>query len=1663
MSAGLVLYFPCLTPSVRLYCVAPSNSSFLRRYPPRPQEGGKSIAASSALLSISDVKLVGVSATSRTFKKISEITGRVSKMKNQPFQSIRKSLYDPREHDACGVGFIARLDAQPTHKVLEDALMALGRMAHRGGSGCGPKAADGAGLMVALPRAFMRRVWQPLCGALPEEYGIGHFFMPREPELCRQVEKIVEETLAGHDLRVLGWRDTPVQAGVLQKHALAGLPRIRQLAVARAYGVAAADEGEAFERLLYVARKHMEQDVLSRAACTADDFHVASFSGRGIVYKGMLPGGRLAAFYSDLAQPDFASCFAIFHERYSTNTRPSWRLAQPFHCLAHNGEINTLRGNINNMRMREPFMHSELFGADMRYLKPVLDRQGSDSAMLDNAMELLLRGGRTLAHAAMMLVPEPFGATYIMGDDKRAFYEYHAALMEPWDGPSALVFSDGWRQIGAQLDRNALRPCRYIITKDNTVILASEAGVLDIPEAHVARRGRLGPRRMLMVDFARHRVVTDAECKNRVIYSKPYRHWVREHGVTLRDLPLPPQNPATEPEGQDLLRQQYLYGFSKEELVEIIAPMAKNAQEPMSSMGLDTPLAVLSQKPQLLFHYLKQCFAQVTNPPIDPLREGLVMTLTGFAGRRGNVLDEVPGHYSLLRLPNPVLMPDDLRRMLLSEHPAVKAARLDMLFDVPKKRGSAALALEKGLKSMCVAADKALEQGCTILALSDARSDALRAPIPSLLAVSALHQHLLRSGRRLLCGIVADTGEAREVMHLAQLIAFGAAAVHPRVAWATVEAMSREGLLGKNDTPLKARAAYSTALQKGLLKTFSRMGISTLRSFIHAQGFEAVGLNKEFVDKYFTGLPSRIGGIGLESVAFDALARHSSAFEGLALRREGAGASPVAGGEAFPASSRRQDAAKGGLLLPPLPDTGRFKPRNAGERHLWTTKAVRSLHRAVRENDAASFAEYAAESDNQTYGPVTLRSLLRFRAATPVTMEEVEPEENILRRFVGAAMSFGSISSEAHRAIAVAFNRVGGRSNCGEGGEDAARCSILPDGSNPRSKVRQIASGRFGVTAFYLAQADEIQIKMAQGAKPGEGGQLPAHKVLPEIARVRGTTPGVTLISPPPHHDIYSIEDLAQLIFDLKRFNPTAKVSVKLVAGSNVGTIASGVAKAGADIILVSGHDGGTGASPRSAIAHVGLPWELGLAETQSALLHNGMRRMVKLQTDGQLRTGRDLAVAALLGAEEFGFGAGLLVALGCCMLRVCHLGSCPAGIAAQDATLRARQKGTAEHVERYLRFLAADMRKHMAALGFRTVDEMIGRADMLEPAPLPALRQTLANCPWLDESTAKAWLGKLGNLDFSRVLHCDGVACRMPEEDANQESMLSPFEDSPLETELLRAVRPSLSSGRPACFEGIVSNTDRSVCARLAGEIARTAGEAGLRPGTVEIVLKGTAGQSAGAFLTRGVRLYIKGEANDYVGKGLSGGIISVAPAAPDALLFLNMNQEQAVIGNVALYGATSGELYVGGSAGERFAVRNSGASAVVEGVGDHACEYMTGGVVVVLGQTGYNFAAGMSGGLAFVYDRAETFQTRCNLDSVDIASVWRAEDVSLLRSLIEKHLAHTGSPLSRALLGDWSAQLPLFFKITPLEYANALERIKRGENPGAESVPATEEVFRP
>lgn len=1514
-------------------------------------------------------------------------------------------LFDPRrEHDACGVGFVAYLDGQSRHDVMHMALGAMTRMAHRGG-GDG-KNGDGAGILFPLPRDFFLRQW-PALSVCAAPWAVAQLFLPQDAALRALCLQRFREIFTACGLRVEDERDVPVREDVLAPAARQTMPGFLQLLVlpdTSSPEAAELHDPEALERRLFLAR-HMAENLiwkeLRRQGQDTRLFYVASCSCRSIVYKGMLPGSRLGEFYTDLTDEDCAAPFAVFHERFSTNTLPSWPLAQPFRLAAHNGEINTLRGNAAHMGVREAVLASPLLGAHLKDALPVINPDTSDSGTLDNVLELLVRAGYTLPHALMMMVPEPFGPTFVMGDNKRAFYEYHSSLMEPWDGPTCLVFTDGWRRVGAMPDRNGLRPCRWSVSRDGLMVLGSESGLVDVPEEDIIQRGQLQPRRMILADVEHHRIAPDAEIKGQVIRSQPWRRWLQKHAVRLETLngmgeesdaahALPPLDRRLRQAGCDSSWQR-----------QVLVPMAENAQEPVCSMGTDKPLPCLSDEPQSLFRWFKQRFAQVTNPPIDPYREQLSMSLMGHAGRAGNILEPGPESCAVLRLPHPFLTTDDMRRIRASRRPAVRAATLDATFPA---HGDGE-ALRAALDRLFADAEAAIAQGATILVVSDTAMTAGKAPIPALLACAGLHHHLIRAGLRHACGIIAESGEACEVIHMAQLIGYGVNAVCPHAALDAVRRMAREGRLSTDAGPLDeedAQERYINALKKGLLKAFARLGISTLRSFRGSQPFEALGLSQDVIDRYFTGTPCSISGIGLETLARDAALRHAQAWD---------------------------DA-----------DTTAAAPAA----RLWSPRTVRALHTAVNEDTAGqapspawqTFSSLCNEQEAQGF---TLRSLLEIAPdpdRAPVPLDEVEPEEAILRHFVGAAISYGAISDEAHRTLAEGCNACGVPSNCGEGGEDPARNTPRTDADghrhDARSRIRQIASGRFGVTAEYLAHAEEIQIKAAQGAKPGEGGQLPAYKVTVDIARVRATMPGVSLVSPPPHHDIYSIEDLAQLIYDLRHLNPSARISVKLVAESGVGTIAVGVAKAGADCVVISGHDGGTGASPHSAIHYVGLPWESGLAEAHQALVTCGMRRRVSLQTDGLLRTGRDVLVAALLGAEEFAFGTALMVSMGCVMCRNCMKGRCPAGIATQDEKLRARFKGRPEHVERFLRLLAGDVRRELAALGFRSLNEAVGHADLL------AQRTDIT--------------GRAASLDLSRLLWTPDAAC-----EHHAGGFPRVCDPTALEQDLDQAAEPVLAGQCDHLhIERTIRNVDRAVGARLSGSIVLRHGAAGLPQDSLHLHFHGQAGQSLGAFLAPGVTLEVEGSVNDYAGKGLAGGTIVVHPDAGARFVAA----EQAVAGNVALYGATAGEAYFCGQAGERFAVRNSGACAVVEGVGDHGCEYMTGGTVVVLGRTGYNFAAGMSGGTAFVYDLDEHFQNRCNIESVDLESVWQEEDQALLRRLVERHAACTGSAKAASLLANWDAALPLFVKVMPLDYKNVLRRQAEAAH-DAETASATEEVF--
>jgi glutamate synthase (NADPH/NADH) large chain len=1490
-----------------------------------------------------------------------------------------QGLYDPSlERDACGLGFVADLHRPPSHEVVAMGIEILRRLAHRGAAGCDPCSSDGAGILIHVPHARYERTLAHIGIELPLEgdYGVAQCFLSRNPALCWAEMRCLEEAVRHHNQKVIGWRDVPIDESVVGPLGRESMPVFKQLFIGRMC------PASVFERTLFMIRKRA-----GRRASEArlKDFYVASCSSKTVVYKGLALPERLADFYRDLHEEETRSRLALVHSRFSTNTFPTWERAHPYRHIAHNGEINTLRGNQTWMAAREPLLASAAFGEHLADFKPIIRPGGSDSASLDNVVDFLVAGGRSLPHVMMMLVPEAWEAHDEMPPERRAFYEYHASLVEPWDGPAALLFTDG-QYVGATLDRNGLRPMKYVITASGFVVAASELGVVDFPAEDVVEKGRLQPGKMLLVDFARGRVVGDDEIKKEVATAKPYTQWLEGNKLDLKSIPSPDLAPALSAE--DRRRRMLAAGYSREDLRVLLAPMATGGEEPTGSMGNDAPLAVLSERPQLLFRYFKQQFAQVTNPPIDPIREKLVMTLVSCVGGEGNLLAETPDQCRLLELPQPILTNEDLAKLTCGALPDFPVRVLPALFDAEsgsedQKGGGAAL--ERALVALCEAAEKAVDDGVSILVLSDRGVDREHAAIPSLLATSAVHHTLARAGKRMRVGLVVETGEAREVADVALLVGYGAGAVNPYLAFEAIDALHI-------DAPRGERAEhYVHALDKGLLKVMSKMGISCLSSYHGAQIFEAVGIGHETTERWFPGTASRIGGIGLAEIERESLLRHAAAFEG----------------DVASAVSDEDALDVGGV----------YAWRVGGERHLWSPKTVASLQKAARLQDAKSYEEYARLINDQGELPFTLRGCWDFAfAESALPLEEVEPAAKIVRRFATGAMSFGSISKEAHENLAIAMNRIGGKSNSGEGGEDEARFLPMENGDSKRSAIKQVASARFGVTAHYLVNADELQIKIAQGAKPGEGGQLPGHKVDEAIARVRHSVPGVTLISPPPHHDIYSIEDLAQLIFDLKAVNDRARVSVKLVSETGVGTIAAGVAKAHADVIHIAGHDGGTGASPLSSIHHAGTSWELGLAETHQVLVLNGLRERVKLQVDGQLKTGRDVAFAALLGADEFGFATAPLVASGCIMMRKCHLNTCPVGVATQDPVLRARFQGTPEHVINYLFFVAEELRAIMAKLGFRTLDEMVGRADRI------AVRD-------LDHPKART-------LDFRAVLHA--------QERPNRTEMTAAPGDvsgfaSSTEEALLEAARLSVKFGAPSTMQIALTNADRAFGARLAGEIARKHGAAGLNEGTIVVEATGTAGQSFGAFATRGMLLVLEGDANDYVGKGLSGGVLAVRPPARSSF----KAHENVIVGNTCLYGATSGKAFFAGRAGERFAVRNSGAQAVVEGVGDHGCEYMTGGTVVVLGQTGRNFAAGMSGGVAYVLDDERTLAGRVSKAMVDLEPLG-ADDEALLRALVEEHVAHTRSARGRSILSSWGRRR--FVKVMPHEWRRVLQLRKTG-----------------
>jgi glutamate synthase (NADPH/NADH) large chain len=1477
-------------------------------------------------------------------------------------------LYDPAyEHAACGLGFVARVDGERTHEIVEQGLEILDNLAHRGATGADPDTGDGAGIMLQIPDAFFRRECRRLAIDLPPPgaYAVGTLFLSPDPDLRAICQRELERIAAEEGQPVLGWRDVPVAPDKIGAAARSVAPAIRQVFIARTV------RGEAaFTRKLYLIRRRLHWLVHERYG-GSPTCYVVSLSAGTIIYKGLLRGPQLAAFYPDLRDPAVASALALIHSRFSTNTLGSWELAHPFRYVAHNGEINALRGNVNWMRAREHELQATLFPNHLGALGPIVQPNGSDTSAFDNALEFLVLAGRSLPHAVMTMVPEAWENDEAMDPERRAFYAYTSSLMAPWDGPAAIAFSDG-KIVGATLDRNGLRPARYSITRDGLVILASEEGVLPVPPEDVLSRWRLGPGQMLVVDTVRKRVMEDDEVKRTIVRRKPYRRWVKEEMTSLDRLP--PAQHDRPPERASLLERQRAFGYTFEELRLLLTPMAAEGGEPTGSMGTDTPLAVLSERPQLLFAYFKQLFAQVSNPPIDPLREAMVMSLRMTLGPEINLIEERPEHCEQILLDHPILAEDDVEKLRHLQLPPFHAATLSLLFPVAEgERGMA-----RALDLLCARAEEEIENGASILVLSDRGIDVEHAALPSLLATAAVHHHLVREGMRTRAGLVVETAEAREVHHIALLIGYGAAAVNPYLAVESLAALADVGQI-PGCTREQAIANYVKALNKGLLKIISKMGISTLVAYCGAQVFEAVGLDRALLDRHFTGTASRIGGIDLSGLARETLTRHHHAFAGVEAGDLEAG--------------------------------GEYQQRQQGEYHQWNPVSITALQRAVQTNNFATFKEFSRHFDAESARLATIRGLFDFQRS-PIPLTEVEPVERIVRRFSTGAMSFGSISKEAHETIAIAMNRIGGKSNTGEGGEEPER--FIPDqnGDSRRSAIKQVASARFGVTANYLVNADVLQIKMAQGAKPGEGGQLPGHKVSDAIARARYSMPGVGLISPPPHHDIYSIEDLAQLIHDLKNVNPHAAVSVKLVAEVGVGTIAAGVAKAKADHITIAGHDGGTGASPLSSIKHAGLPWELGIAEAQQVLVANDLRGRVVLQADGQLKTGRDVVIAALLGAEEFAFSTAPLVATGCIMMRACHLNTCPVGIATQNPVLRAKFAGKPEHIINYFFFLAQEVRELMAELGFRTVDEMVGRTDRLRT-----------------RRVSQHW--KTSGIDLTPIL----TPARGPGASHQHERQNHALSGA-LDNLLIERCRDALEQRRPIQLELPIRNINRTVGGMLSGEIARRHGEEGLPDGTIRLTFRGVAGQSFGAWAARGLTMILEGETNDYAGKGLSGGKLVITPPPGAAYI----PERSIIAGNVALYGATAGEAYVRGVAGERFAVRNSGAVAVVEGVGDHGCEYMTGGTVLVLGPTGRNFAAGMSGGTAFVLDLWGRFAQSCNQEMVTLEPIESREDIALVRRLLKQHLDHTGSTLAQRLLLHWPDYQPRFVKVMPHDLKRVL-----------------------
>ncbi|MFA5084942.1 MAG: glutamate synthase large subunit [Candidatus Omnitrophota bacterium] len=1498
----------------------------------------------------------------------------------------KQGLYDPAfEHDACGVGFVCDIAGNRSNETVMKGLEVLDRLSHRGATGADPRTGDGAGLLIQMPHEFFARVSPEAGIELPSlgNYGTGLIFLPTDNKDRESCKEILSAIVKKEGQNILGWRSVPVDDSDIGTSAKNTQPVIEQIFIKRGETTGC---GLSFERKLYVIRKRAENKIRSLKLKQGSLFYITNISARTFSYKGLLMPCQVDRFFVDLRDREIKSAITLVHSRYSTNTFPTWDLAQPFRFLAHNGEINTLRGNINWMKAREGLLKSGVFGKDIKDIFPVITPGGSDSASLDNIFELLVLAGRPLEHVMMMLIPNAWEQDKAMSSALKNFYKYHACIMEPWDGPAAITFTDGVK-VCAVLDRNGLRPARYIITKDKTVVMASEAGALDIDPGKILVSGKIEPGKMLLIDTSIGKIIEDSEIKNNVAKTGPYGSWLRKNMV---EFPVLRSGKTKDRPIKDLTSLEKAFGYSREDIKFILKPMAEKAQEPVGSMGNDTPHAVLSNESHLLFSYFKQLFAQVTNPAIDPIREELVMSLETYLGPEKNLLDETPLHCHKLRIKHPILTNEDLDSIRKIKINGFRTKTISLLFGIKNKNG-----LSKGLEDVCLKASSAIKEGYTFVILSDRGVKKGVAAIPSLLALGAVHQHLVKKSLRTRIGLIVESAEPREVHHLALLFGYGADCVNPYLAYEVVEQLTKDGDLALNRAA--ARRNYIKALEKGILKVLSKMGISTLQSYRGAQIFEALGLSDAVIEKCFTGTPSRIGGIGLDTIVAEVIKRNEEAY-------------PESGPENF-------ELKTGGL----------YQWKKDGEFHLWNPETIAALQEAAWCGDYKKYKEFSGLINDQTGHQCTLRSLLKFKNTKAIPLDEVEKPESIVKRFATGAMSFGSISKEAHETIAIAMNRLGAKSNTGEGGEDPARFSSIPDCDSTRSAIKQVASGRFGVTTNYLVNADELQIKIAQGAKPGEGGQLPGHKVSLTIAKTRYTTPGVTLISPPPHHDIYSIEDLAQLIFDLKNVNTRARISVKLVSEVGVGTVAAGVAKGHADMILISGGDGGTGASPLSSIKHAGLPWELGLSETHQTLVLNSLRSRVRLQTDGQMRTGRDVAIAALLGADEFGFASAILVILGCVMLRHCNLNNCSVGVATQDEILRKRFKGRPEFIINYLRFVVEEMREIMAGLGIRTVDEMIGRVDLLEP-------DSSISCP------------KGKTLDFSKILYKPLMHKNITTYDISSHENDT---NKSLDLDLIRSARDSLDKAMPVKIERFIDNTNRTTGAMLSGEICRIRGEDGLPEDTIQCKFRGVAGQSFGAFLTKGVSFELEGMANDYVGKGISGGKIIIRPDRNSDY----KAEENIILGNTAFYGAISGEAYIRGVSGERFCIRNSGLYTVVEGVGDHGCEYMTGGRVIILGKTGRNFAAGMSGGIAYIYDKDRLFKRRCNLNMVKIENIY-AEDEDLLRNMIANHLKFTQSPVAEKILNAFRKEKRRFLKVMPIEYKRIMEAKKTKYEQGLSEV---------